>query len=110
MDVGYLAAHELAHQHVGALAHRLGGMEDLLPFRVTPPTPANRPAHDRLGKAGHRASRGLKDDSMARDEGNSFVRAHAAFRPTLIRALASSTATGRRQRLRAAGAPVDAPA
>lgn len=79
VDVGDLAADQLADEDIRVLGHGLRHAKDLVALGMAPPAASDRSTRDRLGKTRHRPPCRLENDSMAPDEGESLPRAHIHF-------------------------------
>ena len=79
VHVGDLPVHELADQHVGARADRLGREEDRPALRVPPPASPDPLAGHGLREARNGPAGRLQHDSVLLDEGEGLLRAHGCF-------------------------------
>src|SRR5436309_26478 len=77
MDVGHLARHQAAHEHVARRSHGASEPEEFLPPTIPPPAPARAPAQGGFKQARHRATRGLEHDAVLSDEAEGLAGSHS---------------------------------
>src|SRR5207247_5562006 len=68
VDVGHLARHQAAHEHVARRPHGARQPEELLAARMSPPAAARAAPEGGFNEARHGTARGLEHDAVLGDE------------------------------------------
>ena len=84
MDVGHLARHQAADEHLARRPHGAREPEELLAPRMPPPAAARAAVEGGLEQARHGAARGLKHDAVLGDEAEGLAGSHGSTPKAIV--------------------------